>query len=215
MKLYLSSTGVGKNPFELKLWMMDYGKKIALIPNAYDYIKDNYVRESIIRRDKEEIEKVGFDVSVVSLSDYFNDHKKLEEDLSGFHAFYVLGGNVFTLRKAMQLSSFDEYIKTKSEKFDYLYAGYSAGICVLAPTLNGLDIVDEEINPYNNDKVIYDGLSIIDYTPIPHYDSSSKEWSLLDDIICYLESEKRSYKTLSDGESYVESVGKDKVNIKK
>ena len=74
----------------------------------------------------------------------------------------MIGGNTFTLRLAMKYSGFDNYLIEISNNDKYLYAGYSAGICVLAPKLNGLDLVDEPINPYNNEGTQYDGKALKD-----------------------------------------------------
>lgn len=37
---------------------------------------------------------------------------------------------------------FDKILKEKVKEQDFVYSGYSAGICVLSKTLRGLDIVD-------------------------------------------------------------------------
>ena len=52
----------------------------------------------------------------------------------------------------MYLSGFDEYLKTIDNNPNYLYAGYSAGICVLEKDMHVLDICDNHnINPYGID----------------------------------------------------------------
>jgi dipeptidase E len=54
--------------------------------------------------------------------------------------------------QAMKLSGFDEILKerVKSDR-DIIYGGYSAGICILGPTLKGIHIADDpEVKPYGN-----------------------------------------------------------------
>lgn len=100
----------------------------------------------------------------------------------------------------MKYSGFDEYIIEKINRDKYLYAGYSAGICVLAPKLNALDLVDEPINPYNNEGAIYEGLNILDFVPVLHYKSEHPESQLVDKVVEMLEGRKIKYKTLKDGD---------------
>ena len=102
-----------------------------------------------INEDVEELTQIGFNVTVISLKDYFKNKEELVKILDTFNAFYVIGGNVFALRQAMHLSGFDEYIRTIENNPNYLYAGYSSGICVLAKDMHGLEICDDpNINPY-------------------------------------------------------------------
>jgi dipeptidase E len=49
-----------------------------------------------------------------------------------------------------------------------VYAGYSAGACVLAPSLRGLDACDD---PHAAPETIWDGLGVLDHAFVPHVDS--------------------------------------------
>ena len=79
---------------------------------------------------------------------------------------------------------------------------------MLSPSLYGLDIVDEPINPYNNDKVDYSGLNILDFVPVPHYKSNHPESKLVDKIVELFNTEGIRYKTLKDGEVIVKEMKK-------
>ena len=116
----------------------------------------------------------------------------------------------FALRQAMYLSGFDEYLKTIKDDKNYLYAGYSAGICVLSPSLRGLELVDEPINPYNEENVIYDGLNIIDFVPVPHYKSDHPESHLMDNVVQFLLEKDIRYQTLKDGDVIIDDTLKSK-----
>ena len=50
-----------------------------------------------------------------------------------------------------------------------MYAGYSAGPCVLAPSLRGLELCDDA-SAVDGD-VIWDGLGVLDHAIVPHLDS--------------------------------------------
>lgn len=206
MKLYLSSFKIGNRADELKNWITENDNKICLIPNALDSsLESKKILRSI--EGVKELEELGFEVTVISLKDYFNNKGQLGEDLNDFHAFYVLGGNTFVLRQAMYLSGFDDYLKEIAKKPNYLYAGYSAGICILGQSLEGLDIVDDPTeNPYNYDSAIYDGIGLLEYMPMPHYESDHPEAAMIDDEIKYCIKNNIAYKPLRDGDVILDEI---------
>lgn len=200
MKFYLSSYKVGDKAEELKKWITEHNNKICLIPNSRDIYPESERKTSGIKADVDELTELGFDVTIISLKDYFNNKEKLIDDLKEFNAFYVIGGNTFALRQAMFLSGFDKYLESIKNNPNYLYAGYSAGICVLAEDLHGLDVCDDpNINPYGID-TIWKGLGYFDYIFLPHYKSNHKETKLIDDSVEYCKKNDIKYKALRDGE---------------
>ncbi len=200
MKLYLSSYKLGNKIDELKSWIKEHGNKIVLIPNSRDIYEDSERLRNGILNDKMMLEEIGFDVDIISLKDYFNNQEKLFEDFNKYNAFFVIGGNTFALRKAMQLSGFDGYLMNQVDNDNFLYAGYSAGICVLSSNMKGLELVDEPLNPYNDESVIYDGIGILDYVIVPHYKSDHPESHLVDKVVDYMNENGVKYVTLSDGD---------------
>ena len=200
MNFYLSSYKVGDRADELKKWINQNGNKICLIPNSRDIYPESERKANGIKEDVNELTDLGFEVTVISLKDYFDKKEELINKLKEFSAFYVIGGNTFALRQAMYLSGFDEYLKTIENSSDYLYAGYSAGICVLAKDLHGLDVCDDpNINPYGID-TMWDGLGYFDYIFLPHYKSNHKETELIDASVVYCKQHNIKYKTLKDGD---------------
>ena len=200
MKLYLSSYKLGNKTEELKKWIAEHNNKICLIPNSRDVFPDGERKTKGIQEDAKDLQDLGFDVTVISLKDYFNRKEELSKRLEEFNAFYVIGGNTFALRQAMYLSGFDEYLKSIEDKANYLYAGYSAGICVLAKDMHGLEIVDDpSMNPYGIE-TIWEGLGYFDYIFLPHYKSNHKETKLIDDSVEYCNKNNIKYKTLHDGD---------------
>lgn len=206
MQLYLSSYKLGNKQEILKKWIKEHGNKIILIANSRDIFEDGPRKEAGIRRDTESLENLGFEVKNLSLKDYFGQYEKLRKELDGYYAFYVIGGNTFSLIQAMKYSGFDQYLKEISRDSRYLYAGYSAGICVLAPRLEGLHLVDEPINPYNLEKVTYQGIGLINYVPVPHYKSDHPESKMADDVVEYMKQKNIEYKTLYDGDVIIENL---------
>lgn len=211
MKLYLSSYKVGNQKEELRNWIKEHNNRICLIPNSRDIYPESPKKTLGIQQDVQELTQLGFDVTIISLKDYFNKKEELFNKMKEFNAYYVIGGNVFALRQAMYLSGFDEYLNTIKNNDNYLYAGYSAGICVLAKDMHGLDICDDtNINPYNIN-IIWKGLGYFDYIFLPHYKSDHKETKLIDDSVEYCNNKNIKYKTLRDGDVII--VDSSNINI--
>jgi dipeptidase E len=200
MKLYLSSYRLGDNPKKL-IELFSDNKKVALIANAMDFA-DNAQKKEKVKHSMTELKKLGLLSEEIDLRAYFGKQKELSEKLNNFGAVYVRGGNAFILRKAMLQSGFDNLIKEKNKDPDFVYAGYSAGICVLFPTLHGLELVDNlNLVPQRySQEIIWDGLSIIDYSIAPHYKSNHPESKIVDKVVEYFIEHKMPFKTLRDGE---------------
>ena len=199
MKLYLSSYGLGNDVSYLKKWIKENSNKLLFINNAQDNDEGEVDFKEKLDNKIKLLENIGFKVTLLDLRDYFNNNQKLMKDIKDYKSFFIRGGNTFILRKAFELSLFDKYL-INNKKSDILYIGESAGCCVLASTLKGVDIEDEPINIYNNDKVHYNGVGLIDFSPVPHYKSDYVDKKIIDDTIEYLEENNIEYKTIKDGE---------------
>lgn len=208
MDLYLSSYKLGNKTTYLKKWIEEKNNnKILLIKNARDAKEQNNQEKDVINQDKKMLEQIGFDVTILDLKKFFYKSTDLKKFINNnYKAFCVIGGNVFVLRQAMKLSGFDLYLKENCKNNDLLYIGYSAGSCVLASSLKGLELVDEEINPYNSNVIIYDGIKLIDYSIAPHYKSNHKESKLIDGLVEFFENNKIKYKAIKDGEVIIEKI---------
>lgn len=139
----------------------------------------------------------------VDLREYFGKQNELEKKLSEFGVIWVRGGNVFVLLRAMRKSGFDIILNHLAKKDNILYGGYSAGICVLAPMLKGIDLVDDpNVCPYEEDTFgdIYKGLGIIEYSIVPHYRSDHPESEKMEEVVGYMREHNIPFKILRDGE---------------
>lgn len=158
MKYYLSSFRVGDRPADLV--KLAANRPLALIPNALDGF-EREARQLSNARALDEVRTLGIDIDVVDLQAWFgrNDLARRLEDFGGV---WVRGGNTFVLRRAMHLSSLDRVLR-ELRASDFLYGGYSAGVCVLAPDLRGLQQVDDpHVAPYPDCPVIWEGLGFLD-----------------------------------------------------
>lgn len=208
MKLYLSSYRTGNKTDELLKWKQKHGNKIFVIPNAVDVFPDGERKLSGIQDKCKDLEALGFETQILDLRNFFHKKEELLSHINGVNAFYVIGGNVFVLRTAMKLSGFDEILVELSKSDDYLYSGFSAGICVLAKDLHGIHLADSiEADPYNYQETIWDGIGLIDYMPVPHFDTPNHpESSLMYNVVKYLEENNLKYKTLRDGDVLLEDT---------
>lgn len=197
MLLYLSSYKLGNETEKLKEMSADY-HNICIIPNAMDPFGDGEGRTSRLIRHKESLEELGFSAEVLDLRNYFDEEEKLRNKLKEFNGCYVLGGNCFTLISAMKRSGFDKYLL---EDNDILYIGFSAGICVLGPTLKGIHLSDEPDILNYTEKPIYEGLKIVEEAFVPHYDSPEHpESKLMENVKQFLIRNNTKYMTLRDGD---------------
>lgn len=137
---------------------------------------------------------------MVNLKNYFGKQSKLKNKLTELEAVFISGGNVFVLRQAMKLSGLDEILKDFLNT-NFLYAGYSAAGCILSPNLKGMELVDPLDTPYDEQKeILWDGLGLIDFHFIPHWNSNHPESVNINKVINYCKKNKITYKTIRDGE---------------
>lgn len=204
MLLYMSSQKFGNDTSILKDWINKHDNKIVIIPNALDAKGEEKIQKNL-EEDIELLEKMGFNVTILDLKDYFGQYNKLKEKLLNYTACCVMGGSVFVLNKAMNLSGFDIFLKEKKNE-DFLYIGYSAGSCVLSKNLEQLDIVDEPISFYDKQNVNYKGLGFVDYVIIPHYKSNYHKAHLIDDVVKKCQNENIEFKTIQDGDVLIEQI---------
>lgn len=206
MRLFLSSYRIGNQPEKL-VDLLKGGTKVAVISNARDHHIEPEIIEGV-HRDVKDFAVIGMQAERLDLRDYFDiDQKELYEKLKQYDLVWARGGNVFNLRRAMQRSGFDEVITDMLAMDEIVYGGYSAGACVMAPTLLGIDLCDDpELIPDGYDsEIIWEGLGLIDFSIVPHYKSDHPESKKLDETVFYLEDKDMHFETLHDGEALLVS----------
>ncbi len=205
MKFYLSSFKLGDKSTELAR-LMGNNKKMAYIPNACDYTKVDWDRRNNWeKQDMQSLKDLGLSVEYLDLKKYFGKISQLRKKLNEFGGVFVRGGNTFILRQAMKLSGFDIIFKELLKRDDFVYSGYSAGICVLAPDFKALQQVDDPTDhPYPEQKeTIWEGLGFLDYLILPHYKSDHPESEDIDKEIEFAKKNNIPFKTLKDGEELI------------
>jgi dipeptidase E len=103
---------------------------VALVGNAPDDL-----RQDGVAREVDELSSLNFAVAEVDL----RNGTEAAEQLLAVDVIWVRGGNVFVLRRALSDSGADAVIVDLRDRDAVVYAGYSAGTCVLAADLHGLE----------------------------------------------------------------------------
>lgn len=203
MRLYLSSFQIGNSP-EALVNIAGSNKRVAVIMNACDVCRPEE-RSVYLEKQKRDMLGLGFDPEELDLRKYFGKSSELKEVMQDFGIVWINGGNVFVLKRAYEQSGFAEIITSRLKDDSVVYAGYSAGICVLAPTLAGLDLCDSPTALPDGYVSEFDpkGLGLINYSILPHYKSDHPETALIDKIEEYMQKSNVPYKVLRDGEAIV------------
>jgi dipeptidase E len=206
MKYYLSSYQLGKETNKLKEQIKGTNGKFGYIFNALDFTGvDPIRRDAHIQSDVKDLAQYGATVEVIDLKEYFGKAELLKVKVATLGGLYVSGGNTFVLRQAMALSGLDQIILGLRTRSDFLYIGYSAGVCVLTPSLRPYAITDDADNfPYKEiAEQIWEGLNILPYTFEPHYQSDHPESASTDQEIAYCIEQKIPFVAYRDGEVLV------------
>ncbi|MEZ0005852.1 dipeptidase E [Flavobacterium sp. 28YEA47A] len=202
MNLYLSSFQFGNESDQLSE-LLPHGAKIGHITNATDWQGADEVRRKVdLERDMAFLQGLGFKNEHLDLKDYFNREEALDKKIAELDGIWVSGGNTFILRQAMRLSGFDAIFEKLRQRNDFLYGGYSAGICVLCDSLKYIEKVDDPTQfPYERIKdPIYEGLGYFNHGILPHYKSDHFESAAMSEEVQRCIDNKWLFKTLRDGE---------------
>ena len=210
MKFYLSSYRFGDR-IDLLLAMVEQGARVGVIANAADLIAPDaraaYARD--VHDPIAELRAHGLDAHALDLRDYFGKPEALAQALGELAMVWVTGGNAFVLRRAMRQSGFDRVALPLIQDDKLVYAGYSAGACGATPSLKGIELMDEpEPVPGGYDRaVVWEGLSLIGFHLVPHYDSAHPESEAADKVTMYMLDQAMPYRTMRDGDVLVRDAG--------
>lgn len=208
MKLYLSSFRIGNKPQELARAFGD-NKKVAVIANSMDFLEDEGVRKSKVADESEALKQIGLEPEELDLRDYFGIPSELVEKLKSYGGVWVRGGNVFILRRAYKESGMDNWLKDHRNDEGFVYGGYSAGVCVLAPKMDGYEKVDDPNNvPQGYPKEVdREGVGLLTWAFAPHYMSPGHpETEAVNGLVDYFKQNNIEYKAISDGEVIIDEI---------
>ena len=165
--MYLSSFRMGSCPE--RLMELTRGRtRAVVIANATDtYPPED--RPEAVNRELSALTDLGFEATELDLRDHF-DPGDVAAALSETDLVWIRGGDTFALRYSLARTGADRQITELLREDAVAYGGYSAGICVLAPTLRGLEISDDPLSVKRlfDDEPLWDGLGILDFCLVPH-----------------------------------------------
>jgi dipeptidase E len=171
VRMYLSSLRVGNCPGQL-VRLARGGRRAAVIANAMDATPPQ-IRSEGVKRELDALTALGFVAEELDLRDYFGTGGPVASKLRRYDIGWLRGGNVFVLRYALARSGADAELTRLLGDDAIVYSGYSAGPCVLAPTLRGLETVDRAavVEQLYGEQPIWEGLGVLDYSIAPHVNS--------------------------------------------
>src|SRR5215472_2794904 len=158
---------MGDHPEHLMGLIGEDGRRKVVIANAMDDAPPD-VRRAAVDLELAALADLGLDAAELDLRDYFGQEQRLHRDLA-----WLRGGNVFMLRYALYRSGADAVFRELLAADALVYAGYSAGPCVLSPSLRGLELVDDAdaVTRIYGAPPVWDGLALLPEAFVPHYQS--------------------------------------------
>lgn len=151
------------------------------------------MRETSIRRDFADLEPLGLEVTAIDLRD-----PNAAGRLGRVDIVWVRGGNVFALRRALADTGTDRVLTDLIQSDAIAYGGYSAGACVLAPDLSGLEQVDDITAMADP---VMTGLGVLDRPFVPHVRSPGHlESAACDALAAWYQNAGQPHWALRDGE---------------
>jgi dipeptidase E len=177
------------------------GTRAAVIANATD-VYPAPDRAEGVQRELDALGALGFEAEEFDLRRHF-EISDVHARLSEYDLVWVRGGDTFTLRYTLARSGADEALVSLLREDAIVYGGYSAGPCVLAPSLSGLEDVDnpEYVKLLYGEESPMTGLGVLDYCIVPHVSSPGHPGSALCDRLAdrYRE-EGTPHRALRDGQ---------------
>jgi dipeptidase E len=201
VRLYLSSYRLGDHS-EVLSGMVRGDRRGWVISNALDAGSAER-REDDTRRQIAELAELGLTAVDFDLRLYRPD--TIAEAFGEPDFVWVRGGNVFVLRAALARSGADALITAALHRDAFVYAGFSAGACVLAPSLEGLELCD----PVEDCERLYGsvpgcGLGVLDRAVVPHLETPHHpESAVLEEVARRYRETDLPYWGLRDGDVLV------------
>lgn len=202
VRLYLSSFRIGDHPEHLAALVGDGSRRAVVIANAMDDAPRDARRDGV-ERELVALTELGFDPAELDLRDYFDDEPGLRRDLAGVGLAWLRGGNVFMLRYALRRCGGDAVFRDLLAEDALVYGGYSAGPCVLSPSLRGLEVVDDAdaVPRIYGSEPVWDGLALLGEAFVPHYRSPGHpETAAMELVVARYLADGTAHRTLHDGE---------------
>ncbi len=143
--------------------------KLIFVPTA------SRTKEELHYVEKAKNELLDFGITNQNIKTLNLDHIILYEEVSGFDAIYVCGGNTFYLLDRVRKTGFDKIIK-QFLKDGKIYVGVSAGSILLGPNIEIASLGDKNKCGLND----FTGLNLVEIAISPH--ANKKERQAIEDF---------------------------------
>jgi dipeptidase E len=206
MRLYLSSFRMG-DEFERLVAALPAGARVAVVSNAVDFIPeaDRLAYARNVFDPVEHFRRYGLAADDLDLRRFFDDRADLGAALKDVRLVWANGGNAFLLRRAMQQSGLDEFLRERVRDSALIYGGWSAGAVVAGSSLRGLELMDDPeivVEGYRGPP-IWEGLGLVDFAIVPHFESPHPEAEAAARAVAWLSEKGLPYRALRDGEALI------------
>jgi dipeptidase E len=194
---------MGDHPEHLVALAGGDSRRRVVIANAMDDAPPQ-VRRAGVELELAALSGLGLDAVELDLRGYFGQERRLRRDLAGVSMAWLRGGNVFMLRYALYRSGADVMFQDLLAADSLVYAGYSAGPCVLSPSLRGLELVDDAdaVTRVYGAPPVWEGLALLGEAFVPHYGSPGHpETAAMERVVTRYRAEGVAYRTLRDGQA--------------
>jgi len=194
---------MGDHPEHLVALVGRDGRRGVVIASAMDDAPLD-VRRASVELELAALADLGLGAAELDLRGYFGDQQRLRQDLAGVSMAWLRGGNTFMLRYALYRSGADTVFRDLLAANALVYAGYSAGACVLSPSLRGLELVDDAdaVPRTYGSPPLWDGLALLHEAFVPHYRSPGHpETAAIERVVTRYRAEGIPYRTLHDGQA--------------
>jgi peptidase E len=169
--------------------------KFGLIENALDVLPSNKVARI---ENVDNMLRYGFDYQMIDLNVYQNNHVELFQMLEKMDVIWFGDGNVFYLNWLLQSTRAGDILKYLNSR-GVVFGGDGAGATVAGPTLKHFETIsDQNLVP----EIGLDGMGIINYVTIPHFDSQQNHRTL-GELNKRLIREGFQTLTLNDGQAFI------------
>lgn len=178
---------------------------VAVIANAVD-ADSKQIRQAKVEGELAALSNLGLRPEELDLRTYFDRPGAIGPDLARYGLVWLRGGNVFLLRYALHRAGADEALRHLLFRDALVYGGYSAGPCVLGPTIRGFEATDDPalVTNMHGAEPLWSGLGIVDFVVVPHVDSPDHpESRRLSDLATTFRATGVRHQPLRDGEVLV------------
>ena len=146
--------------------------KIGFIPTASELDKDRWY----IEKDIEDLNKMKFNIVYIDVSK--ESKEEIVKKFNDIDAIFVAGGNSFYLLQQLKIKDvLQDLIEFANNK---IYVGTSAGACIVCPSIDYLQKLDNKLQAPLLDNC--NAMNLVDFYVLPHYKSKEKYTKIADEI---------------------------------